>query len=68
MLPGTKGEFMVRGKGFKLVRYHDGQEYLYNLKQDPGETRNLIDDPKCRSSREELAAEMDKWLIRTGWR
>jgi len=67
VLLGTKGAFMVRGKGWKLIRYQDGQEYLYDLKQDPGETRNLVDDPKWRSAHEELAAEMDKWLSRTGW-
>jgi arylsulfatase A-like enzyme len=67
VLPGTKGAFMIRGKGSKLIRYQEGAEYLYDLKQDPGETKNLVDDPKCRSRREELAAEMDKWLKRTGW-
>jgi arylsulfatase A-like enzyme len=58
---------MVRGQGWKLIRYEDGRQYLYNLKDDPGETRNLADDPKYLSSREKLAAEMDKWLKRTGW-
>jgi len=67
VLPGTKGAFMIRGKGSKLIRYQDGGEYLYDLKRDPGETKNLVDDPECRSRREELAAEMDKWLKRTGW-
>jgi arylsulfatase A-like enzyme len=67
VLPGTKGAFMVRGKGFKLIRYEDGRQYLYNLREDPGETRNLADDPKYLSSRKKLAAEMDKWLKRTGW-
>ena len=67
VLPGTKGAFMVRGKGFKLTRYEDGSEYLYDLKADPGETKNLADDPKYRLRGKALAAEMDKWLKRTGW-
>ena len=67
VLPGTKGDFMVRGKGWKYIRYNDGQEYLYNLREDPGETINLIDDPKCRSSRKQLMDEMDKWLNSSGW-
>jgi len=67
VLPGTKGDFMVRGKGWKYIRYRDGQEFLYNLRQDPGETINLVDDPKCRSSRKELMDEMDKWLNSSGW-
>jgi len=67
VLPGTRAAFMVRGKGFKFIRYEDSQQYLYNLKEDPGETRNLVDDLKYLSSRKKLAAEMDNWLKRTGW-
>lgn len=67
VLPGTKGEFMIRGKGWKFIRYHDGQEYLYDLNRDAGETRNLAHDPRYRSHRKELAAEMEEWLKRTGW-
>jgi len=65
--PGTKGDFMVRGKGWKFIRYGDGQEYLYNLSDDPGEIRNLAGRAEYRSRRDKLAAEMDKWLERTGW-
>jgi len=65
--PGTKGDFMVRGKGWKFIRYGDGQEYLYDLSRDPGETKNLAGNPSYRSRRNELASEMDKWLERTGW-
>ena len=67
VLPGTKGDFMVRGKGWKYIRYSNRQEYLYNLREDPGETVNLIGDPKSQSIRRELEAEMDKWWDRTGW-
>ncbi|MHC4678493.1 MAG: sulfatase family protein [Planctomycetota bacterium] len=67
VLPGTKGDFMVRGEGWKYVRYRDGREYLYNLRDDPGEMANLAGDPKCRTRQRGLEAEMDKWLARTGW-
>jgi len=67
VMPGTKGEFMVRGKGWKLIRYHDGQECLYDLNRDAGETKNVASDRRYRSHRKELAAEMDEWLKRTGW-
>lgn len=67
VLPGTRGDFMIRGRGWKYIRYSNRLEYLYNLREDPGETVNLIDDPNRRMVREELAAEMDKWLDRTGW-
>jgi len=67
VLPGTNGDFMVRGSGWKFARYQDGQEYLYNLDKDPSETTNLAENPKYRHHRNKLAAEMDKWLGRTGW-
>jgi arylsulfatase A-like enzyme len=65
VLPGTRGSFMIRGKGYKLARYEDGNEYLYDLKNDPGETKDRADDPAYRVVRKELSAELDNWLIRT---
>ena len=67
VLPDTRGDFMIRGRGWKYIRYGNRLEYLYDLREDPGETVNLIDDPKCGSVRDQLTAEMDKWLDRTGW-
>ena len=32
---------MIRGEGWKYVLYADGEEYLYDLTRDPGETSNL---------------------------
>ena len=58
---------MIRGQGWKYIRYADGTQYLYCLESDPGETRNLVSEPKHASRREELSAEMDRWLRRTGW-
>jgi arylsulfatase A-like enzyme len=67
VLPGTRGDFMIRGRGWKYIRYSNRAEYLYNLRDDPGETVNLIDDPKCGSVRDQLRTDMDRWLDRTGW-
>ncbi len=64
VLPDTKGSFMIRGKGFKLVRYENGQEYLYNLKNDPGETKGWADYPAYQAIRKELSTELDNWLKR----
>lgn len=64
--PGTKGSFMIRGQGWKYVRYPN-QEFLYHLAEDPGETRNVINEPACAAKRAELSAELDAWLQRTGW-
>ena len=65
VLPGTKGSFMIRGKGYKLARYENGQEYVYDLKNDPGETKDRVDDPAYRAIRKELSTELDNWLERS---
>ncbi|KPK44328.1 MAG: hypothetical protein AMJ65_03295, partial [Phycisphaerae bacterium SG8_4] len=67
VLPDTRGDFMIRGRGWKYIRYSNRLEYLYNLRDDPAETVNLIDDAECRSVRGQLRTEMDRWLDRTGW-
>ena len=64
---GTKGNFMVRGKGWKYARYSDGEEYMYNLKEDPGETRNLAPEKSQYDQLEILRNELDAWLKRTGY-
>jgi len=69
VLPGTQGSFMIRGQGWKYIRYYHGKpaEFLYHLTDDPGETHNLIGDQKYASQRENLSKELDAWLERTGW-
>ncbi|MHC4116346.1 MAG: sulfatase family protein [Planctomycetota bacterium] len=67
VLPETRGDFMIRGRGWKYIRYSNRLEYLYNLRKDPGETENLIDNPESQSVRKDLVREMDKWLDQTGW-
>ncbi len=44
-------QFMLRTAEWKYLRFHADQEHptevLYDLKQDPGETRNRAEDPAC---------------------
>ena len=68
VVPGTVGSFMIRGQRWKYIRYSQGQEYLYHLAEDPGETRNLAGDAGYAARRAELSAEMDRWLRDTGFR
>jgi arylsulfatase A-like enzyme len=63
--PGAQASFMVRGRGWKQVRYPGGAEFLYDLANDPGETHNLADDARFRGRRLALGAELDGWLERT---
>lgn len=63
----TKGSFMVRGQGWKFIRYADGTEYLYHLAADPGETANLAGAPAQQSRQQEMIAALQDWQQRTGW-
>lgn len=67
--PNVRG---VRTDEWKYVHYPHGDggpdrhmAELYNLKQDPGETRNLIDDPACRGRMNELKAELVRLIRET---
>jgi arylsulfatase A-like enzyme len=66
---GTTGAFMIRGQGWKYIRYGRGpnQQFLYHLADDPGETRNLASEPGYTAKLKELSEEMDAWLRRTAW-
>jgi arylsulfatase A-like enzyme len=68
ILPTTKAHFMIRGQGWKYLRYLEGDEYLYNYQEDPGEIKNLINDPKSQNMRTKLSNELNAWLKRTGWK
>ena len=55
--------WMARDNRFKLVLREEGQGpgELYDLRQDPGEFRNLFEDPRYSSVRERLGAELSAW-------
>jgi len=68
--PNVRG---VRTDEWKYVRYPHGdggpdrhKAELYNLKDDPGELRNLIDDPACRDRREVLRQELRRLMEQAG--
>ena len=46
-----------------LVR--EGVEALYDLRDDPAETRNLADDPRCRGVTAHLRDRLRDWMIDT---
>lgn len=66
-LPGPD-DFAIRGDGWKYVSYDDGQELLYDLDEDPGETRDLSEDPAHDAVRAELAGHLADRLEETGYR
>lgn len=66
--PGATFGVMVRGQGWKYVRYEDGDEYLYDLARDPGETRNLAREGAQAARKAGLVREIEAWLDATGYR
>jgi len=56
------GAFMVRGNGWKYCRYPEGEEFLYNLIEDPEEVINLARDSRHEACGKELSSKLDAWL------
>ena len=54
---------MIRTEEWKVVRHHFANllDELYNLKEDPGETRNLYNAPAHRAIRDQLQSRLTKW-------
>jgi arylsulfatase A-like enzyme len=62
---GSEFILMRRDRRWKIVVYlDDAYGELYDLEADPGEVRNLWNDPAARATREELAAGCLHWLSR----
>jgi N-acetylglucosamine-6-sulfatase len=68
--PNVRG---VRTAGWKYIRYPHGdggpdrwKAELYDLRDDPLETRNLIDDPRAAARLSELQAELARLQRETG--
>lgn len=63
-LPHTKAT-MCRHNRFKYVRRAFEMDEFYDLVDDPGETRNLIDDPRCGDEISRLKDRMLTWYMET---
>ncbi|HBQ64020.1 MAG TPA: hypothetical protein DD727_03680 [Clostridiales bacterium] len=56
---------MIRSREWKYVQYADGEEFLYHLIDDPGETRNRADSPEGNEIKETLRQVLDRWISKT---
>ncbi len=56
---------MVRSKTWKYVRYRRYGEELYHLEIDPGELKNLANDPRFAAVKKDLSVQLDRWIERT---
>jgi arylsulfatase A-like enzyme len=56
---------MIRTREWKYVhRYPYGPHELFNLKDDPNEDHNLIDDPSCADVKVSLLSRLGEWFGR----
>lgn len=69
ILQETEFMTMVRSQGWKLVHFLDepfGQ--LFDLTNDPQETKDLWDDADYADKRQELLDVLREWRVRSGYR
>ncbi|MGB0767023.1 MAG: sulfatase-like hydrolase/transferase, partial [Phycisphaeraceae bacterium] len=57
------GNFAVRSGPWRLIRYTDGSEELYNIAQDPAEHHNLALDAKHDDTRRQLRGHLPKTWV-----
>ena len=57
---------MIRTADWKLVRHWltNGMDELYDMKHDPGETKNRYDDPKAAPIQADLQKQLLAWMRR----
>lgn len=61
----TRGRMvMIRKKDWKYMYYTGDTNELYDLKNDPLEMHNLVDDPKYAKKKAELKNELIEWLLK----
>jgi arylsulfatase A-like enzyme len=62
--PGApRGQWAIREPGYKLIHRAGAKSACYDLRQDPNEFRNLIDDPALAPVRERLYARLAQGVI-----
>lgn len=65
--PQTPTVYAVRTNRYKFIRYHGVWDIneLFDLQEDPHETRNLIRSPEHQDIARDLDAALFRWLERT---
>ncbi len=60
-LPGMRpNEYAIMNQDWRYIRYEDGTEELYDVKQDPNEWKNLAGNPEMKDIKKRLAASAPK--------
>ena len=61
------GSAAIRTNDYRYIRYEDGSTELYDLRNDPNQWHNLAADPRYRTARTKLDAELRLELAADGW-
>jgi arylsulfatase A-like enzyme len=56
-----KGNFAIINKKWRLIRYEDGSQELYNRLSDPNEFKNLIHNPEYQTIIKDLETQIPLW-------
>ncbi len=65
LINGAKARMrMIRAPEWKLVRHYEagGENELYHLKADPGETQNLYGKPETKPVQDDLQRQLVEWM------
>ncbi|MBB6462630.1 sulfatase-like hydrolase/transferase [Flammeovirga kamogawensis] len=54
---------MITDSHYKYVFYSNGPDALYDLKKDPKELKNVIDNKKYKGKVEELKTALTEWMV-----
>ncbi|MFO7946940.1 MAG: sulfatase-like hydrolase/transferase [Armatimonadota bacterium] len=63
--PDVPRHHMVRGDGYKYIVHPDGEEFLYDINADPGEMKDLSDDPDLQEQKSHLQGLLEQWKAQT---
>lgn len=64
----TTGDFMIKNEEWKYSVYSNGTEFLYNLKVDHSEIKNLANNSLYAEKKEIMRHELKIWLFNNSWR
>jgi choline-sulfatase len=56
---------MIRTELWKLILRDAGKEEMYDLKTDPNELNNIIDNPNYKEIKSDLKEQLLRWYLRT---